>query len=76
MNRDHAPHATYKCTNEWLEEAFNVMKKKGNFNKKRPTNYEIYILKFLNFQPYKWQNQNLESWLIKYVKEEDVIIIT
>jgi hypothetical protein len=35
--RDHATHATCKCTNESLEEALDVMKKKGNFNKEDPT---------------------------------------
>jgi hypothetical protein len=29
MNRDHATYATCKCTNESLEEALDVMKKKG-----------------------------------------------
>jgi len=76
MNRDHAPHATYKCTIEWLEEALNVMKKKGNFNKKDQQIMKYIFLSSSIFQPYKWQNQNLESWPIKYVKEENVIIIT
>jgi hypothetical protein len=33
MNKDHATHVTCKSTNESLEEALDVMKKKGNFNK-------------------------------------------
>jgi len=58
---DHATHVTCKCTNESLEEALDVMEKRGNFNKEDPTIMKYIFFKFLNFQPYKWQNQNLET---------------
>jgi hypothetical protein len=34
MNKDHATHATCKCTNESLEEALDVMKKRVTSIKK------------------------------------------